>query len=71
MLVLSTLLSPLFGLIPMLALTVFVCVFIFERQSFLIAAAMAIGGGTVCWLLFVSLFEVPVPVGSFWALLGI
>lgn len=72
MLVLSIVLSPLFGLIPMLALTMFVCVFVFERQSFLIALLMAIGGGIAGWLIFVELFEVPVPVGSVWSsLLGV
>lgn len=72
MLVLSILLSPFFGLIPMLALTMFVCVFVFERQSFLIALLMGIGGGVGGWLIFVELFEVPVPVGSVWQnLLGV
>jgi hypothetical protein len=71
MLVLSIVLSPFFGLIPMLALTMFVCVFVFERQSFVTALLMAIGGGISAWLLFVRLFEVPVPVGSFWTLLGL
>jgi Tripartite tricarboxylate transporter TctB family len=72
MLVLSILLSPLFGLIPMLALTMFVCVFVFERQSFLIALLMGIGGGVAGWLIFVKLFDVAVPVGSVWSsLLGV
>lgn len=71
MLALSVLLSPMFGLLPMLALTMFVCVFVFERQSFLIALLMAIGGGIAGWLIFVELFKVPVPVGSFWSVLGV
>lgn len=71
MLVLSILLSPFLGLIPMLALTMFVCVFVFERQSFLTALLMALGGGIAGWLIFVKLFEVPVPIGSIWSnLLG-
>jgi Tripartite tricarboxylate transporter TctB family len=71
MLVLSIVLSPIFGLIPMLAFTMFVCVFVFERQNFLVALAMAIGGGMAGWLIFVELFEVPVPTGSIWSLLGV
>jgi hypothetical protein len=71
MLALSIVLSPVFGLIPMLALTMFVCVFVFERQSFLIALLMAIGGGIAAWLIFVELFKVPVPVGSAWSWLGV
>jgi hypothetical protein len=71
MLVLSILLAPVFGLIPMLALTMFVCVFVFERQNFFIALAMAVGGGITGWLIFVQLFEVAVPTGSIWSWLGV
>lgn len=72
MLVMSIVLSPLFGLIPMLALTMFVCIFVFERQAFLTALLIAAGGGITGWLVFAKLFEVPVPVGSVWSsLLGV
>ncbi|MCS0494792.1 tripartite tricarboxylate transporter TctB family protein [Ancylobacter mangrovi] len=67
---LSVVLAPAVGLIPMLGVLVFVCVFAFEREGFLTAALMAIGSMAAAWALFVWLFEVPVPVGSVWQAMG-
>src|SRR5262249_21225905 len=66
MLVLTVLLAPVFGLIPMLALLVFVCVFVFEREGLIAAIIMTAGSAALSWLLFVRLFEVPLPTGSLW-----
>jgi hypothetical protein len=70
MLVLSVLLAPVFGLIPMLGVLVFVCVAVFEREGLLTAALMTAGSMVLSWLLFVQLFEVPMPTGSVWQALG-
>ncbi|QJP15689.1 hypothetical protein G3545_19735 [Starkeya sp. ORNL1] len=70
MLVLAVLLAPVFGLIPMLGVLVFVCVAVFEREGLLTAALMAAGSMLLSWLLFVQLFEVPMPTGSAWQALG-
>lgn len=68
---LSVMLAPFAGLIPMLGLLVFVCVFLFEREGFLTAALMSAGSMAAAWALFVWLFEVPVPVGTVWQALGL
>ncbi|MGV6874773.1 tripartite tricarboxylate transporter TctB family protein [Pseudochelatococcus sp. B33] len=68
---LSVVLAPVFGLIPMLGVLVFVCVLAFEREGFAAAASMSAGSMAVSWALFVWLFEVPVPVGTIWRALGL
>jgi hypothetical protein len=70
MLVLAVLLAPVFGLIPMMGVLVFVCVFVFERQKLWLSLALAVGIALVSWLLFVRLFEIAMPTGSVWQLLG-
>lgn len=70
MLVLAVLLAPVFGLIPMLGVLVFVCVAVFEREGLLTAALMTAGSMLLSWLLFVQLFEVPMPTGSAWQVFG-
>jgi hypothetical protein len=70
MLVLAVLLAPVFGLIPMLGVLVFVCVAVFEREGLLTAALMTAGSMFLSWLLFVQLFEVPMPTGSAWQVFG-
>jgi hypothetical protein len=70
MLVLAVLLAPVFGLIPMLGVLVFVCVAVFEREGLLTAALMTAGSMLLSWLLFVQLFEVPMPTGSVWQVFG-
>jgi len=70
MLVLTVLLAPLFGLLPMMGTLVFVCVFVFERQRLLVALGLAAGSMAVSWLLFVKFFNIPMPVGSIWQILG-
>jgi len=70
LLLLTALLAPVFGLIPMLGLLVFVCVLVFEREGLLAAVLMTAGCMAVSWLLFGVLFEVPMPTGSAWHALG-
>lgn len=70
LLLLTAFLAPVFGLIPMLGLLVFVCVLVFEREGLLAAALMTAGCMAVSWLLFGLLFEVPMPTGSFWRAMG-
>jgi hypothetical protein len=70
LLLLTALLAPVFGLIPMLGLLVFVCVLVFEREGLLAAVLMTAGCMAVSWLLFGLLFEVPMPPGSFWRAMG-
>ena len=69
MLVLAAALAPVVGLIPMMAVLVFVCVYVFERQKLWLAALLAVGTGIVSWLLFVKLFEIAMPVGGLWLML--
>lgn len=70
LMILCVLLAPVFGLLEMLGLLVFVCVFAFEREGFLLAVMMAVGSALAGWLLFGILFEVPLPYGSAWHALG-
>jgi len=70
LLLLTAFLAPVFGLIPMLGLLVFVCVLVFEREGLLAAVLMTAGCMAVSWLLFGLLFEVPMPTGSFWHAVG-
>jgi hypothetical protein len=70
MLVLAVLLAPVFGLIPMMGVLVFVCLFVFERQKLWLSLVLAVGIAAVSWLLFVRLFEIAMPTGSVWQLLG-
>ena len=69
-LVLAAWLAPMLGLIPMLGLLVFVCLFVFEGVGLTIALLMTAGSVVLSWLLFVKLFEVPVPVGAVWTMIG-
>jgi hypothetical protein len=70
MLIVAVLLAPTIGLIPMLGALVFVCVLVFERQGWIAAAIMTVLAMACSWLLFVRLFEVPVPYGTLWKALG-
>ncbi|MES2183761.1 MAG: tripartite tricarboxylate transporter TctB family protein [Pseudomonadota bacterium] len=70
MLVLAVLLAPVFGLVPMMGVLVFVCLFVFERQKLWLSLVLAAGIAAVSWLLFVRLFEIAMPTGSVWQLLG-
>lgn len=69
MLVLTVLLAPLFGLLPMMGALVFVCLFVFERRRLTVALAVAAGSTAVSWLLFVNFFKIPMPVGSIWQII--
>lgn len=70
LLILAVVLAPTVGLVPMLGVLVFVCVLVFERQGWIAAAVMAGAAMAMSWLVFVRLFEVPVPYGSLWKSLG-
>lgn len=69
-LVVTVVLAPYLGLIPMLSLAVFVLVFVFERESFLSAITLSAAGGIGSWLLFDWLFDIPLPVGIVWMAIG-
>lgn len=70
MLVLCVLLAPVLGLIPMLGILVFVCVAVFEREGMVTAVLMSAASMAISWLLFVWLFEVPMPEASLWQAIG-
>lgn len=70
MLVLCVLLAPVLGLIPMLGILVFVCVAVFEREGLITAVLMSLASMVISWLLFVQLFEVPMPAASLWQAMG-
>jgi len=58
--------TPLIGLLPALAVFIFVILYFVERLTALRATAIAGGGVAGSWLLFERLLSVPLPNSMFW-----
>lgn len=65
----SLLLTPVLGLIPSLALLVFVLTVFIEKMSVVVSTIVTVSAAVVAYLLFVILLQFPLPMGIFEGLL--